>query len=290
MDIYLMRNGTRQGPLRLFQIKEMLDRGEASVLDLGWHPGLGHWQPLKEIAALEPYLPRTTPPPLPTPIEAAPPGPSAPEQTRPLTGWELFATRALPRFLARLFDALVWFSLACAVGVAAGPLPPGEFAFTPFWVHVGQGVLWVFAEAWLLSRFGTTPGKWIFNLRVERSDGSRLEYVRALKRAFFIWVCAWGLSVPFWTLFGSLVALALYLNNGRMVWDYLVRTQVVHGPARPLRWFHFGAMISLYMAAKLIVMLTQPLPDSLAPEQRKQLEEARELMRSSIRGTHPRGA
>ena len=51
MDIYLMRNGTRQGPLRLFQIKEMLDRGEASALDLGWHPGLGHWQPLKEIAA-----------------------------------------------------------------------------------------------------------------------------------------------------------------------------------------------------------------------------------------------
>ena len=41
-------------------------------------------------------------------------------------------------------------------------------------------------------------------------------------------------------------------------------------------------MIALYMGAKLIVMLTQPLPASLDPEARKQIEESRRLMRSSF--------
>jgi uncharacterized RDD family membrane protein YckC len=292
MDIYLMRNGTRHGPLRIFQVKEMLDRGEAAAGDLGWHPGLGEWQPLSEIEALTPYLPRLTPPPLPPPTEVEvnawagvdqPPG-----VARPLTGWELLVTRALPRFLARLFDALLWFSVICGLGIATGRMQPGEFAFPPIWFLSGHGLLWVLVEAWLLSRFGFTPGKWIFNLSVERLDGDRADYLRVLKRAFFIWVCAWGLNLPLWTLFGSFVALILYLKNGRMVWDFLVRTQVVHGPARPVRWFLFGAMISLYTAVKMIVMLTQPLPESMDPEARKQLEETREMMRSSFRNPNTR--
>ena len=67
MDIYLLQDGQRRGPFRVFQVKEMVDRGEAAVTDLAWHGGLDGWQPLGEVAALVPYLPRpaNVPPPLP---------------------------------------------------------------------------------------------------------------------------------------------------------------------------------------------------------------------------------
>ena len=63
MDFYLTQNGIRRGPLRVFQVKDMLDRGEASPADLGWHSGLAGWLPLREIDAITPYLPPTTPAP-----------------------------------------------------------------------------------------------------------------------------------------------------------------------------------------------------------------------------------
>ena len=62
MDFYITQNSVRRGPLRVFQVKEMLDRGELAPSDLGWHSGLTGWLPLSEIDAIAPYLPGATPP------------------------------------------------------------------------------------------------------------------------------------------------------------------------------------------------------------------------------------
>src|SRR5260370_34623939 len=39
-------------------------------------------------------------------------------------------------------------------------------------------------ETWFVGRFGATPGKLICRIRVVRSDGGRLGYLRALARHF----------------------------------------------------------------------------------------------------------
>ena len=309
MDFYLTQNGARRGPLRVFQVKEMLDRGEAAPSDLGWHSGLVGWLPLSEIEAIAPYLPRSADPSPPdsaddsaddsagdrTPDASghAPPPPFVAAGPRPpMTEgkWQLFGRRALPRFLARCFDSMLWFSLVCGAGAASGLLPPAAFTFPTllgFWFVPLQALAWIFVEAWLLSRFGTTPGKWLFNLHLRDLEGGLPSYLSCLKRAFFIWVFAWGLGHPQWAMFGSLISLMLYLQNGRMIWDYLVRTELVHARQRPAAWFVFAIALGLYWAAKTLLMLTQPLPDSLPPAIREQFQQQRAALREALRTGRP---
>jgi len=310
MDFYLTQNGSQRGPFRVFQVKEMLDRGEASPTDLGWHSGLDTWRPLREIDAIAPYLPSSAPPPLPTEADGAdktswsetPPSP-APTITmedsvrgfRPPIAdnkWHLFGRRALPRFLARCFDTMLWFALVCGAGAATGLLPPTAFTFPTligFWFVPLQSLAWVGVEAWLLSRFGTTPGKWLFNLHLRSVDGGLPPFMNALKRAFFIWVFAWGLGHSQWALFGSLISLMLFLQNGRMVWDHLVSTRLIHAAPRPAAWIIFAVALGLYVAAKSLLVISQPLPPNLPPEVRTQIEQQRAAVRDAYRQSRPPG-
>jgi hypothetical protein len=114
-------------------------------------------------------------------------------------------------------------------------------------------------------------------------DGSLPSLMRALKRGFFIWVFAWGLGHPQWALFGSLISLMLYLQNGRMVWDYLVSTEMIHARPRAAAWFVFAISLGVYWAVKTLMMLTQPLPDSLPPAVRAQFQEQRAALREAYR-------
>ncbi|MFN0128973.1 MAG: RDD family protein [Verrucomicrobiales bacterium] len=314
MDFYLTQNGVQRGPFRVFQIKEMVDRGEASPADLGWHPGLVGWFPLREIDAIAPYLPGASPPtedtsdphPAAGPAEpelvapASPRGLPAPPPTRPPSReskWHLFGLRALPRFLARSFDAMLWFSLVCGLGSALGVLPPLAFGIpvvVSFWFIPLHSLAWVAVEAWLLSRFGTTPGKWLFNLHVRDHEGGLPSYMNALKRAFFIWVFAWGMGHSHWAMFGSLISLMLFLQHGRMVWDHLVGTQIVQPRVRSAAWVVYAVALGVFCAAKLLIGLSQPIPATAPAEiraviqlQRAAFEQQRAALRETYRQSRP---
>lgn len=305
MDFYLTQNGIRKGPFRVFQIKEMVDRGEANTADLGWHDGLDGWRPLTDIPAIAPYLPggkpttvtaddqpmpvnaapggATTgpawggPPPLPLPDDARPPSGEAGE-----TKWHLFGMRALPRFLARSLDSMLWFALVCGLGSATGLLPANTYAFPlyiSFWIVPIASLAWVFVEAWLLSRFGMTLGKWIFNVRVRHLNGGLPTYLSALKRGFFIWVFAWGLGHFEWAMIGSVISLLMFLQNGRMVWDYLVSTQIVYGRPHPAGWIVFAVVLGISIAVKILLALGQPLPANMPSNQREIIQQAKADLR-----------
>ncbi len=300
MDIYLTQNGVRKGPFRVFQIKEMVDRGEALATDLGWHSGLDSWRPLSDIDAIAPYLPGGSPAPVrdddevvvagtpgPAPAVAPPLSPPGgvryPDATDGESKWHLFGMRALPRFLARCLDSMLWFALVCGAGAVTGLLPANTYSFAvyiSFWIIPLSSLAWVFVEAWLLSRFGTTPGKWLFNIRVRHAGGGLPSYVSALKRGFFIWVFAWGLGHFEWSMIGSILSLIMFLQNGRMVWDYLVSTQIVYGRPRSAGWVLFAVALGVSMAVKILLAVSQPLPDSLTAKQREAMTEAKAFLRA----------
>lgn len=303
MDFYLSKNGQQTGPFRIFQVKEMVEHGEAAETDLGWHQGLDAWKPLTEIDAIAPYLPSATPPPLPPALADGTPAGEMPE---PSTGWpghaaarearrhgtegaemtkmELFVRQALPRFLARSLDSMLFFGLVCLIGGAAGLLPAAIFPFPPTWLMPAQSFAAIVVEAWLLSRYGATPGKWLFSIRVEDEDGLPPTFFQALKRGLFLWLCAWGLGFDNLALFGSAVALILYLQNGgRTVWDHVLRTRVVHAPVVPWAWAVFAAFLAVYAAIKMILFLTQPLPGWLPAQTRELFERQKTLWRETYR-------
>lgn len=58
-------------------------------------------------------------------------------------------------------------------------------------------LIWLPAEAALLSRFGTTPAKWLFGIRVAHPGGDLLNFSEALNRSFLVFVQGVGLGIPF---------------------------------------------------------------------------------------------
>lgn len=52
MQIFVASKGQRLGPFSLYRVTELLDEGELSPDDLGWHADLKGWTPLREMPSL----------------------------------------------------------------------------------------------------------------------------------------------------------------------------------------------------------------------------------------------
>ena len=49
MEIWIGRNGERNGPYKEADVRQWLRNGQASGDDLGWYEGLADWQPLSSL-------------------------------------------------------------------------------------------------------------------------------------------------------------------------------------------------------------------------------------------------
>jgi len=81
------------------------------------------------------------------------------------------------------------------------------------------GFIFVFVEPCMLSAWGTTPGKALFNIRLRKSDGTKPNYAEALSRAFNVWVRGEGLGIPFVCFFTRIHAYNKLTEEGFTSWD-----------------------------------------------------------------------
>ncbi|MGB8356488.1 MAG: DUF4339 domain-containing protein [Chthoniobacteraceae bacterium] len=49
MDIYIVKGGAQTGPFPMAEVQRLVNAGEASINDLGWHAALTDWVPLSNI-------------------------------------------------------------------------------------------------------------------------------------------------------------------------------------------------------------------------------------------------
>lgn len=129
------------------------------------------------------------------------------------------------RYFARLFDfyipALLFLLLILFLWATISPITYAEiFQDINSWVLGGISVvLWFFIEALLLSTWGTTPGKWIFNTKVVSTDGSKLKYSVALSRSFSMFFYGMGLSIPIVGLVTSIISYTKLMDTRTTKWD-----------------------------------------------------------------------
>lgn len=146
------------------------------------------------------------------------------------------------RFIARVLDIVVAGLLFGWVMVRANP----------FWI-TGNGmaplfffaiVLWIPAEAFLLSRWGSSPGKAVLNITVRAQSGHPLPYKRGLLRSVFVWAGGLTVGAPIvlysngavpmvWLLVGVPALFAAYwqlIRGGDVVWDRMLGVSVAYGP------------------------------------------------------------
>lgn len=89
-------------------------------------------------------------------------------------------------------------------------------------------LIWLPAEALLLSLFGTTPAKWLFGIRIEHPGGNLLSLAEALNRSFLVFVQGVGFGIPFVALFTQLFAYRWLTKTGTTLWDTSANAVMLH--------------------------------------------------------------
>ncbi len=106
------------------------------------------------------------------------------------------------RYFARMLDVsfgsmILWAVLALVFRVNVSNI--GSFA--EWLLNYLEWGIWLPIEALLLSRWGTTPGKWIMGIRVEHEDGRKLTYGEAIDRAWIVFVKGMGALIPIYNIY-----------------------------------------------------------------------------------------
>jgi DNA-binding transcriptional MerR regulator/uncharacterized RDD family membrane protein YckC len=90
------------------------------------------------------------------------------------------------RFFARWIDLALAYQIVHFLIVEVFWIRPVPGTFVNTVIAVLIGIVLVPVEAFLLSRWGSTPGKYVMGMRVESSDGDLLTWQRALQREWAV--------------------------------------------------------------------------------------------------------
>jgi uncharacterized RDD family membrane protein YckC len=128
------------------------------------------------------------------------------------------ASRPRPwiRYWARSVDLVI---VGAAFAIVAGSLGVNvehwnNFAFG--WLVL---LLWIPFEAAFVSSCGTTPGKWLFNIRLSRPDQSFLTLQQALGRSVAVLIRGLGFGIPIVSFFTQIAACGTLNKRGATSWD-----------------------------------------------------------------------
>jgi hypothetical protein len=125
------------------------------------------------------------------------------------------------RLFARLFDYAIIY--------AAGHFIP--LFSNKFWIP-WQPLVWIPIEAFLLTTWGSTPGKYLLHLKVT----PKLSFRDAWKRSVLVWFRGMGMGIiflEFFCLANAYQKLRLFKTTS---WDRDCRTQILQGPLTQARF------------------------------------------------------
>jgi len=251
---YYALGDKQQGPISEEELRSMLLGGNLPVDIKVWSKGMSDWASAEKVPEL--YSPAPPVPELKARVEPKVNPSAASAGANPFAGASRptdlgGATQRAPehaartrlawnRFLARIIDYnLLMIGLSFVWPVQNTP------GVTPFDLLFGAVVtfgLLAFVEAFCLSKWGMTPGKWIFRIRVVHEENRLLTYGEALRRTFQVVTQGMCLGLPPMNLLFQGLAFKEYVDSGTTAWDRRIRSEVQHAPMRSL---HLGVAIGV---------------------------------------------
>lgn len=200
--------------------------------------------------------------------------------------WQPFRRDRLPaalcpwkRFFARGFDWFLCYTVFTIVTLLflrrpfAGNLLAATLLYArSYGGHLGLVVpwfdcvgnwLWPFAilalaEPLLLSVSGTTPGKWLFGLRVTAPDGKKLTYWQGLRRIWGVFLRGYGCGIPLYCLWRLWRSYRTCAADDTLPWE---RASVCESEAGGRRWYLLfpGCAACLLLSVAAIFMAYLPV-------------------------------
>jgi uncharacterized RDD family membrane protein YckC len=245
---HFTRDGAMVGPVAHEKMCELFARSELPLETEVWHDGLSASVPAAQVEDFRQIWgksfarPEATPPPLPAaPASqerpglspaAAPPRPSPNRRPRVVDDEEdrrdAPQVRPWVRYWARTLDNSIF---ALAVLFAVGPFPLIVFAAAFVGMLVGTPL-----QLWM---FGTTIGKAILGVSVEREDGTRPTFGQAFGRESMCLLKGMGLCLPLVSLITLSVGYSRLVADGTTSWDTAAGLVVRHRPTGFLRWMGY---------------------------------------------------
>ncbi len=95
-------------------------------------------------------------------------------------------------------------------------------------VRIVVTFIWVFIEAYTISKYGTTFGKNLLGTRVLDKDGELLPYDRSLKRSYGVWLKGMGAGFILISWVTMLFGYQMLKRDGVNSWDKDADSKIVH--------------------------------------------------------------
>lgn len=279
MDWYVSRDGQREGPFSIEQIRLLAETGDLKPHDLIWRTGMSGWKPAIEIQGL------LTPPPMVAKNEAAPlvdveanhASPDAVTDSKPIGSGaappqiplprneepEILSfplATPWPRAFARFFD--IWWESILIGSTAGFVLGQYSSAFLRWINQPGSEYLFgiivlpfvLLFDAAVFRLAGNTPGKAMLGIRVASLRGRPLEFSEYLRRNFSLWSSGLGLGIPIVILF-TLWRQEKRLRKGQQTsYDEIIGSRVW---SKPIGWGRkLGFAVSFLFLFAVIIGLT----------------------------------
>lgn len=265
MDIWIIRNGKKSGPLPDYEIRSRILDGQLTKDDYVWHEELPGWVPLEEIELFHGDLKRAEREQKSSekkdeksqekPVDVEVVAEELVKRMREISDQPQKEKRHLGRrFWARWLDltvyTAVWWLLMYVVGRDIGA------AIRNPWLQLSVYFPWFAIEAWIIHRFGITPGKWLLDLRVVNEDESKLSLKASIWRSIRVLITGVGFG---WGLLSVLCQGMSWFTTkrlGKPVWDYLGGHKV---EVTPLRAHKVIVLVGLiFIAAHLQMAVRGP--------------------------------
>ena len=267
MDIWIIRNGEKNGPIHDYEIRHKIEDGELPAETPAWYDGLDSWRPLGEIDLFkrefklhqQPFA-EQDPVNEPSPVSAGPP----PIPQQPVWG---------RRFWARWFDLYLYAGFWWLGMWAAGR--DIEATLQNQWRLIAQYVPWFVFEAFLIQRFGTTPGKWLLGLGVNNLDGSKLTLPQSVRRSARVLFTGIGFGWQWLALFCQALSYFTAKRVGSPLWDYVGGHRVTAATLSPFRLIAFIALFFGALQLQMIVISPYVMEKAVEvfPSLKKEIEQ-----------------
>ncbi|WP_251550906.1 RDD family protein [Neobacillus muris] len=231
---FYLKDQEQQGPAGSFELKKLFEQGILTGDSLIWNKDMSSWEMARLVKPFDRLVFSTI-------------SDSQNEQTSLEKLVEtVLKGRPFVRCLARLFDLSV-FSLVFIALVTIFS-PKFIFEFSPIFIFFSSLVLYIFAEAFILSIFGNTIGKTLLHTKLKTVDGRPINFLTALKRSLFVNTAGLGLGVPILNVVCSAYSYFDLKSHGVSQWDKQFGTVVLYGHVNGARI----VLVSLLPLALLI--------------------------------------
>jgi hypothetical protein len=133
-----------------------------------------------------------------------------------------FDARPFVRSMARAFDYVLVLAALDLCGMY-------KLHLHPLLESMAAGVVWIPLEAFFLSKWGTSPGKWILRTSVDPLEGPRAQWWKAMDRSFTVFTFGLGCFLPFVSWVAGMKSYWDLHETGTTYWDRK-KYHVAHGP------------------------------------------------------------